>query len=85
MGSDGRCTPAERTVRRRPRWHRALGWTGVAAGLVVIMLNDLMLLDPTVTLLPFGHAEFYLLLGLSVAGGSSWYLGVFDRGPTVYE
>ena len=57
----------------------------MAAGLVVIVLNDLMLLDPTVTLLPFGHAEFYLLLGLSVAGGSSWYLGVFDRGPTVYE
>ena len=80
-----RYTPPRRDIRLRPRWHRAFGRLGVGIGLLIIVLNDFMLLDPRVTLLPFGHAEFYLALGVSIAGASTWFLGLFDRGTTVFE
>lgn len=79
--SDGPMRP----VRRRPTWHRGVGWLGVVAAGLVIVLNELMRFDSTVVFLPGGHRELYLVLGLVTAGGASWFLGLFDRGTTVYE
>lgn len=55
------------------------------AGVVIAAVNDLMLIGEDVTLLPGGHSELYLLLGISVGVGSTWFLGLFDRGTTIYE
>ncbi len=44
-----------------------------------------MLMGEDLTLLPGGHAELYLVLGVSVAIGATWFLGLFDRGTTIYE
>lgn len=67
----------------RPRWHRIAGWIGVGVGVLVAVVNDAMLLGEDLVLLPFGHSELYLLLGVIVAGWSTRFLGVFDR-DTVY-
>jgi hypothetical protein len=42
-----------------------------------------MLLGEDLVLLPFGHSELYLFLGVLVAGWSTRFLGLFDR-DTVY-
>ena len=44
-----------------------------------------MLMEDGVTLLPGGHSELYLFLGIAVAGSSTWFLGLFDRETTVYR
>lgn len=80
-----RYTPSAPRYRVRPRWHRVAGWGGVLAGVVIAALNDLMLMGEGVTLLPGGHSELYLLLGLSAGSGATWFLGLFDRGTTIYE
>ena len=80
----GRYTPPAPKARFRPRWHRVAGWLGVALGIAVAVLNDAMLFGEDVTLLPFGHQELYLVLALLIAGSSTWFLGLFDREPTVY-
>ena len=79
-----RYTPPKETVRLRPRWHRLAGWAGVVLGVVVAAVNDGMLMTDHVTLLPGGHSELYLFLGVGVAITSTWFLGLFDRGTTVY-
>ena len=81
----GRYTPPQPAYRIRPSWHRVAGWVGVAIGVLVIILNDTMWLTPSVTLLPFGHNELYLILGLAIAGASTWFLGLFDRGTTIFD
>jgi len=53
--------------------------------LVIVVVNDAMLFGEDLVLLPGGHAEVYLLLGLSVAIAATWFLVVFDRGTTVYD
>lgn len=80
-----RYTPPTPQFRMRPRWHRFVGWIGVALGIVIAALNDLMLMGDDLTLLPGGHNELYLFLGIAVAGSSTWLLGLFDRGTTVFE
>ena len=80
-----RYTPSAPRYRVRPRWHRVAGWGGVLAGVVIAAVNDLMLMGEDVTLLPGGHSEMYLLLGISVGSGATWFLGLFDRGTTIYE
>ena len=80
----GRHTPATPSFRLRPSWHRIIGWVGVGSGVLVIGLNDLMLMGDGLRLLPFGHSELYLMLGVIVSGSSSWFLGLFDRGTTIY-
>ena len=82
--ASGRYTPKKPTFRRRPIWHRIAGWVGVGLGIGVAATNDLMLMTYHVTLLPGGHNEGYLLLGLAIASGATWFLGLFDRGTTVY-
>ena len=41
---------------------------------LIAILNDGMLMVEDVTLLPFGHSELYLLLGVLVAGWSTKFL-----------
>ena len=55
------------------------------AGAAIAVANDGMLILEDVRLLPFGHQELYLILALLVAGASTWFLGVFDRGTTIYD
>lgn len=57
----------------------------MAAGVVVVALNDGMLMTGHVQLLPGGHSEVYLLLGIGLAAANTWFLGLFDRGVTVYD
>ena len=83
--ASARYTPPTPQYRLRPRWHRFAGWFGVALGIVIAAVNDLMLMGDDLTLLPGGHNEGYLLLGIAVAGSSTWFLGLFDRGTTVFE
>ena len=52
--------------------------------MVIAVLNDGMWFTKT-RLLPFGHSELYLILALVVAGSSTWFLGLFDKGTTIYE
>lgn len=75
--------PNQSDLTVRPRWHRVVGWIGVVSGLLIVIVNDGMLMTDDVTLLPFGHSELYLLLGILVAGWSTRFLGLFDR-ETVY-
>ena len=83
--TSSRYTAPPAKVRFRPSWHRFVGWAGVAFGVLIIALNDVMLMGNNLTLLPFGHSELYLMLGMAVGASSSWFLGVFDREPTIYR
>lgn len=82
-GASSRYSPPAKEYTVRPRWHRIAGWTGVGIGAGIAILNDAMLLGEDLVLLPFGHSELYLLLGVVVAGWSTRFLGLFDR-DTVY-
>lgn len=82
--SSARYTPPDRDVVVRPRWHRVAGWVGVAAGVAVVVVNDAMLAGIDTELLPFGHSELYLILGLLIAGLFSRFLGLFDR-QTIFQ
>lgn len=79
-----RYTPPKANYRLRPGWHRIVGWLGVALGVVIAALNDGMFFTEA-HLLPFGHSELYLMLAFLVAGSSTWFLGLFDRGTTIFE
>ena len=83
--ASARYTPPKASYRIRPRWHRVAGWAGVALGILMAIVNDTMLIVEDLTLLPFGHQELYLILGILVAGASTWFLGLFDRGTTIYD
>lgn len=54
-------------------------------GVAIAIANDGMLIAKDLRLLPFGHQELYLILALLVGGGSTWFLGLFDRGTTIYD
>ena len=84
MAASDRYTPKAAAYRLRPSWHRAAGWLGILLGAAIAASNDLMLLYDDVTLLPGGHSELYLFLGIAVAAASTWFLGLFDRGTTIY-
>lgn len=81
----GRYTPATPNYRLRPKWHRLAGWLGVAAGVLIALVNDAQFFAEDLRLLPGGHQELYLLLAIGVAGASTWFLGLFDRGTTVFD
>ena len=82
----GRYTPPSRSqVRERPGWHRPVGWLLVAVGLVIAALNGLMFMGDDLTLLPGGFSLVYVVLGLPVAAGGAWFLGLFDEGQTLYR
>ncbi len=73
-----RYTPPIKSVRLRPGWHKAMGVGFILIGAIVIVLNDVMR-AAKVTLLPGGHSELYLLLGLAIAAYSLKWFGWFDR------
>jgi len=77
--ASSRYTPPLKSVRFRPDWHKWVGRLILLAGLAVIVLNDLVLLGGPEVRLPGGHSELYLLLGVSIAGYSTWWFGWFDR------
>ena len=74
-----RYTPPSRKIRFRPGWHKAVGFALLLVGVALVALNDMMLLDFPATLLPGGHNEGYLFLGLAIVGYSTWWFGWFDR------
>ena len=74
-----RYTPPIRSVRFRAGWHKAVGAGLLVLGAAIAILNDVMLLGADTTLLPGGHSELYLILGVGVAGYSTWWFGWFDR------
>lgn len=74
----GRYTPPTRSVRLRPDWHKVVGVAFLVVGISIAVLNDVMLLGAT-TMLPGGHSEAYLFLGVGIAGYSTWWFGWFDR------
>ena len=80
-----RYTAPKPNYRLRPAWHRLLGWLAVVGGVAVAVANDAMLMADDLTLLPGGHSELYLLLGVAVVAGATWFLGAFDRETTVYR
>lgn len=48
-------------------------------GAALLVLNDLMMLQPSLLLLPGGHNELYLIAAVLIAGYSTWFFGWFDR------
>lgn len=78
-GASARYTPPIKHVRFRPGWHRVVGAVTVLLGVGVAVANDAMLLGAPATMLPGGHNELYLLLGVVIAGSSLWWFGWMDR------
>ena len=70
-----------RPVKRvRPGWHAVVGAILLLAGVVVIALNDAIRLGGVPDgILPGGHNEGYLVLGVALAAYSTWWFGWFDR------
>jgi hypothetical protein len=78
--ASSRYTPPIRSVRIRPDWHRRVGFGILFVGILVVVLNDVPLFGGR-SILPFGHSELYLVLGLLIAGSATRMFGWFDR-PT---
>ena len=76
--ASSRYTPPIKSTRLRPGWHKTVGVLILIAGITVVVLNDAML-GNSITLLPGGHSELYLMLGVLIAGYSTWWFGWFDR------
>ncbi len=77
----GRYTPPKThgpSVRVRPASHRVVAIALLVLGLAIIVLNDVMRFT-SATLLPGGHNELYLVLGVGVCAWSGFYFGIFDR------
>lgn len=77
--ASSRYTPPIKSIRLRPDWHRNLGIGLLVLGIAIVVLNDAMLLGANATLLPGGHTELYLVLGLVVTLYSTRWFGWFDR------
>lgn len=76
--ASSRYTPPIKSIRFRPESHRWIGFGFLILGIAIAIANEAML-GNDFTLLPGGHSEFYLLLGILVAGYSMWWFGWFDR------
>ncbi len=76
--ASNRYTPPTKSARLRPGWHKAIGFALIIAGITVVVLNDVMR-GSAVRLLPGGHTELYLILGIAIAASSMWWFGWFDR------
>lgn len=76
--ASSRYTPPIKSVRLRPDWHKTVGILILISGITIVILNEIMLLN-SVTLLPGGHSELYLVLGVVIAGYATRWFGWFDR------
>lgn len=77
--ASSRYTPPTKSLRFRPGWNKILGFGLLILGVAIIVLNDAMMVQPSITLLPGGHTELYLIFGAAVAAYSTWWFGWFDR------
>lgn len=79
----GRYTPPKAMAFRiRPTWHKVAGVIQMLVGVALVVINYI---DYSADILPGGHQEVYFLVGIVIAGGSSWWFGAFDRGPSPEE
>ena len=76
--ASSRYTPPIKSAMLRPDWHKTVGMLILSFGIAIIVLNEVMLLN-SITLLPGGHSELYLVLGVVVAGYATRWFGWFDR------
>ncbi len=65
-------------TRLRSGWHKTVGAVILVLGVAIAIVNDMMLLG-SAALLPGGHNEAYLFLGVGIAGYSTRWFGWFDR------
>ena len=77
--ASSRYTPPLKSVRFRPELHKLIGAVILVIGIAIVIVNDIVLLGASATLLPGGHTELYLMLGVVIAGYSTWWFGWFDR------
>lgn len=66
-----------RRAKTRPAWHRPVGITVVALGVLLIVVNYAEHMN--LGWMPGGHREAYLALGIGIAALGAWFLAVFDR------
>ena len=57
--------------RFRPWWHRVIGALLAVVGATLVFGNY-------AAIFPGGHKEAYFLVGLLLAGTSTWWFGLFD-------
>ena len=78
-GSGRYTPPAPLQARMRPTWHKVIGAVQLLLGVAIVIINYIDYDD--FHILPGGHKEAYFLLGMLIAGASSWWFGAFDRQP----
>lgn len=80
----GRYTPRRSaSFRVRPSSHKVIGAVQLVIGIAIVVINYIDYAN--VRLLPGGHQEGYFILGIAIAGASSWWFGAFDRQPSPDE
>ncbi|MFP5298791.1 MAG: hypothetical protein ACLGHL_07380 [Actinomycetota bacterium] len=57
-------------------WHRPTGLAMLVVGILVAVVNDLAYLN--IEVMPGGHNELYLMLGVLVAGAGAYFAGFFS-------
>lgn len=70
-------TPPPALPRRRSRQSRVAGWSAVAVGILVIVVNYAMEISDVVVL-PGGHQELYFGAGVMLALVGLWFTGIAD-------
>lgn len=63
----------------RPTWHKVTGALLILVGVSVFVLNDAEWFG--IHVMPGGHNELYVVLGIAVAAASTWWFGWFDHTP----
>lgn len=57
-------------------WHRPVGLGMLVTGILIAVVNDLAFFD--IEVMPGGHSELYLILGVLVAGTGAYFAGFFS-------
>lgn len=57
-------------------WHRPVGLGMLVSGILIAVVNDLAYLN--IEVMPGGHNELYLMLGVLVAGTGAYLAGFFS-------
>ena len=77
--ASSRYTPPLKSFRLRPGWHKAVAAVLLVVAVGLAVLNDVVLFDRKVHILPGGHSEGYLLLALAIALYATSWFGWYDR------